>query len=174
MYAWACSATPWRPRTCGGASAVGHVVRANTGYPRRVSCKRCPAIPQGINDSVGPMKIRATLLSFAKVAVVATAASGCAGTPNKVMADTPVLPYQAPDIAEITGIEEDEDADEAESEAPEATPAPTPAPAAAPAPATTQAPAAKPAPATAAPAKAPAKHTAAKASAAAPAPVDKK
>jgi hypothetical protein len=103
------------------------------------------------------MKIRATLLSFAKVAVVVTAAGACAHPQNKIMADTPVLPYQAPDIAEITGIEEpDEDAEEQEPapapapEAHKAEPAPAPAPAK---PATPAAPA-KP------PAKAPAKPAA--------------
>src|SRR5687767_2713850 len=85
------------------------------------------------------MKIRATLLCFAKVAVVATTAVACASPRNKVMADVSVLPYQAPDISEITGIEEpDEDEESTEAPAPApapaaAAPAPAPAPAAAPA-----------------------------------------
>jgi hypothetical protein len=67
------------------------------------------------------MKIRATLLLCAKVGVIA-AMAGCGHTGNKIMADTQVLPYQAPDISEITGIEEpDSDSDEA-------TEAPAPAP----------------------------------------------
>jgi hypothetical protein len=94
------------------------------------------------------MKIRAILLSFA-LAAMTTAAAGCGASPNKVMADTPALPYEAPDIAEITGMEEDEDDDES-------TDAPSPAPAPAPSPA-----AATPAPAPAG--KAPAKQPAAKA-----------
>lgn len=92
------------------------------------------------------MKIRATLFSFATVAVVTTAAA-CGSSQNKVMADTPVLPYQSPDISEITGIDEDEDdVDDTEpDEAPSAAPAPAPAPAAAPAPAPAKAAPAKPA-----------------------------
>jgi hypothetical protein len=118
------------------------------------------------------MKIRATLLSFAKVAALTTAVGACAAPQNKVMADTPVLPYEAPtsdDIAEITGIEEpDEDVSEDE---PDAAPAPeekAPAPAPAPAAAPTKTPAAP----TKAPAKAPAK-AAAPAKAPAPAPEKK-
>jgi 2-oxoglutarate dehydrogenase E2 component (dihydrolipoamide succinyltransferase) len=100
------------------------------------------------------MKIRATLLSFAKVAAVITVGGACASTPNKVLADTPVLPYQAPDIAEITGIEEDDEDTVDEEEAPASEPEAAPAPAPAPAPAA--APAKAPAPAKAAPAKTPA------------------
>lgn len=117
------------------------------------------------------MKIRATLLSIAKLAAFTAAAGACAHPQNKVLTDTPVLPYQAPDIAEITGIEEpDTDTEEAEQPAPEHHEAPAPAPApekkeapppatpakAPPAPAKTPAPAKQPAPAkTPAPAKAP-------------------
>ena len=70
------------------------------------------------------MKIRATLLICAKVGVLAVAATGCGSRPNKIMADTPVLPYQAPDISEITGIEEPDESDATEGEAP--APAPEP------------------------------------------------
>ena len=84
------------------------------------------------------MTIRATFFAFVLDA--------CGHSQNKVMTDTPPLPYQAPDIAEITGIEEDEEPTEPE-EAP--APAPTPTPAAAPAPA----PAPAAAPATKTPAK---------------------
>ena len=69
------------------------------------------------------MKIRATLLLCAKVGVIAVAAAGCGSRPNKIMADTPVLPYQAPDVSEITGIEEPDES-ETEGEAP--APAPEP------------------------------------------------
>jgi hypothetical protein len=70
------------------------------------------------------MKIRAALMTFVKVGVVAFAGlSGCASRPNKVLADTPVLPYQAPDISEITGIEEP---DESDTDVDEGTTAPTP------------------------------------------------
>ena len=59
----------------------------------------------------------------AKVGVIAVAAAGCGSRPNKIMADTPVLPYQAPDISEITGIEEPDESEEAtEPEAPAAEP----------------------------------------------------
>ena len=75
---------------------------------------------------------------------------GCGGSQNKVMADTPVLPYQAPDISEITGIEEPDESE------PEAAPPAHPAAEAHPtAPAKT--PAAAPTPP--APAKAPAAAT---------------
>jgi pyruvate dehydrogenase E2 component (dihydrolipoamide acetyltransferase) len=95
------------------------------------------------------MTIRATL--FVIVTGFATACGGA--KQNKIMADTPALPYQAPDIAEITGIEED---DEDEATAQEAEPA---APAPAPAPAPAASPAAAPAPAPKAPAKSPAPAT---------------
>jgi hypothetical protein len=69
------------------------------------------AIPQGKSVSVESMKIRAALMTFVKVGVVTTGLTACGSRPNKVMADTPVLPYQAPDISEITGIEEPDEAD---------------------------------------------------------------
>ena len=106
-----------------------------------------------IDGSVGSMTIRATL--FALVAGLCAGTTGCGHTPNKVMADTTVLPYQQPDIAEITGIEEDEEPADEPEEAPEAAPAPAPTPAAAPAP--TPAPAPAPAPAPKQPTKTPAK-----------------
>jgi hypothetical protein len=118
------------------------------------------------SGSVGPMTIRVTLFAFV-MGLLAT--TGCARKQNKVMADTPVLPYQQPDIAEITGIEEDEDA--SSDEAPEPAPAPAPTPAAAPAPA--PAPAAAPAAPTPGPKTAPVKAPA-KAPAPAPAPAPKK
>ena len=58
------------------------------------------------------MKIRALFLTVALGA--------CGGHHGKLVADSPVTPYEKPDISEITGIDEDE------------TPAETPAPAAAP------------------------------------------
>jgi len=94
------------------------------------------------------MTIRATM--FALVVGLCAGSGACGSTQNKVLADTPVLPYQAPDIAEITGIEEDEEpADEAEE-------APAPAPAPAPTPTAAATPAASPVPAQT-PAKTPAK-----------------
>jgi len=53
------------------------------------------------------------LLAVTSIAAVAACGGGGAG---KIMADTPALPYQAPDIDEITGIDPDEE--------PEAEPAP--------------------------------------------------
>ena len=51
------------------------------------------------------------------MAVIGTT-GGCATTMGKIMADTPILPYEAPDIDELTGIETP-DPDEA-TEAPAA------------------------------------------------------
>jgi hypothetical protein len=58
------------------------------------------------------------------------AALGC-GHSGKMVVDTPIKPYQAPDISEITGIDEDDNADQGSAAAP--APAPAPASAAAPA-----------------------------------------
>jgi hypothetical protein len=52
------------------------------------------------------MKIRATFLGFVKIGTAVVLAS-CGGSRGHVVVDTPVLPYQAPDISEITGIDED-------------------------------------------------------------------
>jgi hypothetical protein len=60
------------------------------------------------------------------LALLILSLAACGGTTaGKIMADTPVLPYQAPDISEITGIEEPDEADA------EQKPAPAPAPPAA-------------------------------------------
>jgi hypothetical protein len=56
------------------------------------------------------MKIRATFLGFVKIGTAIVLAS-CGGSRGHVVVDTPVLPYQAPDISEITGIDEDTDSD---------------------------------------------------------------
>lgn len=58
------------------------------------------------------MKIRAYSLAFVKLAAataVTGGLAGCAGTRGKVVVDSPALPYQAPDISEITGIDDDSD-----------------------------------------------------------------
>jgi len=60
------------------------------------------------------MKIRATFLGFVKISTAIVLAS-CGGSRGKVVVDSPVLPYQAPDISEITGI--DEDAGDSDAEA---------------------------------------------------------
>ena len=57
------------------------------------------------------MRIRSSILVAAKllaVTSIATATACGGGGPGKIMADTPVLPYQAPDIDEITGIDTDD------------------------------------------------------------------
>lgn len=60
-------------------------------------------------------------MTVVKVGVVTFAGFGCGGTrPNKILADTPVLPYQAPDISEITGIEEPDESDVEEGTTPPA------------------------------------------------------
>lgn len=71
-------------------------------------------------------------------------AGGCTGAGGKIMADTTVptkenpnaqlVPYQPPDISEITGIPEDEEDKGAGDTAAPATPEPAPAPAATPTP----------------------------------------
>ena len=55
-----------------------------------------------------PMKLRAILLTVVKVSAtgVALGATACGGSPGKMVVDVSTLPYQAPDISEITGIEE--------------------------------------------------------------------
>ena len=73
------------------------------------------------------MQLRALTLFLA----AGLAASGCGGAgPGKIMADTKaptkedpnavLVPYQPPDISELTGIEEDEDAAEPKAAAPAA------------------------------------------------------
>lgn len=56
------------------------------------------------------MKIRATFLGFVKISTAIVLAS-CGGSRGKVVVDTPVLPYQAPDIDEITGADDDDAGD---------------------------------------------------------------
>jgi len=72
------------------------------------------------------MRIRASILTFTKIAVLAAATTGvgCGGSGGKIMADTPALPYQAPDVDEISGTEP---ADEADGEAAGSGSAQTPA-----------------------------------------------
>ncbi len=56
---------------------------------------------------------------------------GACGHRGKMVVDTPIKPYQAPDISEITGIDEDESSEPTSGSAaqPAAAPAPAPAPA---------------------------------------------
>jgi hypothetical protein len=55
------------------------------------------------------MKVGATIVTAVKLASLTGAGvlAGC-GAHGKLRVDSPVLPYQAPDISEITGIDEDE------------------------------------------------------------------
>ncbi len=67
------------------------------------------------------MQLRALLVML----VMAVTVVGCGGGPAKGLAvDTPILPYQAPDVAEISGVEEDEEDEEEETTDTEPTPAP--------------------------------------------------
>ncbi|MEO8840060.1 MAG: hypothetical protein ABI591_03175 [Kofleriaceae bacterium] len=65
------------------------------------------------------MKIRALFLTVALGA--------CGGHHGKLVADSPVTPYEKPDISEITGIDEDEAPAETPAPALEKAPAPAPA-----------------------------------------------
>jgi hypothetical protein len=65
------------------------------------------------------MKLRVILLSVVL---------GACAHQGRIRVDTPIAPYQKPDISEITGIDEDEEAEKAATPAPAPAPAPTPAP----------------------------------------------
>jgi len=68
------------------------------------------------------MRIRASILTTGLLLALSTV-SACSHAGGKLMVDAPrMLPYQAPDIDEITGIDSSE-----EAEAPEAPAAPAPA-----------------------------------------------
>jgi len=78
------------------------------------------------------MLLRASLLALAVTSLASIA--GCGHLPpayaNKLVVDTPALPYTAPDIDEITGIDSDaEEAPKPEAPAKGTAPAPAPAPA---------------------------------------------
>ena len=70
------------------------------------------------------MRIRSSILVVGKLLAVSALAAAAAcggGGAGKIMADTPALPYQAPDIDEITGIDsEDEDTETETAPAPAA------------------------------------------------------
>jgi hypothetical protein len=58
-----------------------------------------------------PMRIRSSIVvvaKFAAISAIAGAAACGGGGAGKIMADTTILPYQAPDIDELTGIDPDE------------------------------------------------------------------
>ena len=72
--------------------------------------------------SVGPMKTRATILMLLLV-------GACGGHHGTLRVDSPVTPYEKPDISEITGIDEDDTSTTDEGEKPAAAAPATPAPA---------------------------------------------
>ncbi len=54
------------------------------------------------------MKLRAACITVVKVATIAIATGACGpGAGGKLTVDTPAMPYQAPDIDDITGIDSD-------------------------------------------------------------------
>jgi hypothetical protein len=70
------------------------------------------------------MKTRATILML----LLAMFGGACGGHHGTLRVDSPVTPYEKPDISEITGIDEDDASSSDEGEKP-AAPAPAPAPA---------------------------------------------
>ncbi len=102
------------------------------------------------------MLLRASLL----LALALGTLIGCgAKKGGKLMVDTPVLPYKAPDIEELSGVSDEPDPEPADESKPEAATPPPPQPVAA-----TPAPAAQPTaskPPVSTPAKTPAKPPAA-------------
>ena len=55
------------------------------------------------------MKLRAMIVTVVKLSTLAGAGTLAAcGAHGQLRVDTPVLPYQAPDISDITGIDEDD------------------------------------------------------------------
>jgi hypothetical protein len=68
------------------------------------------------------MKTRSTILML-------LLAGACGGHHGTLRVDSPVTPYEKPDISEITGIDEDDASTTDEGEKPAAAPAPAPAPA---------------------------------------------
>ena len=64
------------------------------------------------------------LLKVAALLLLVSAGIGCkTGQPGRIMADTPALPYQAPDVEELSGTEAD-DADPDDAEDPAQNPQP--------------------------------------------------
>jgi hypothetical protein len=57
------------------------------------------------------MRTSAIVLSLLRVALVGGGLSACGGAQGKLSVDTPLLPYQKPDISEITHIDDDDASD---------------------------------------------------------------
>ena len=55
------------------------------------------------------MKMGLGVLSVARLFVVGGGLTAC-GHAGKMVVDTPIAPYKQPDIGDITGIDEDDDA----------------------------------------------------------------
>ena len=53
--------------------------------------------------------VRLTLLSLVRLVAFGGGLAAC-GHAGKMVVDTPIAPYKAPDISDITGIDEDDDA----------------------------------------------------------------
>jgi hypothetical protein len=63
-----------------------------------------------LGDSVDEMTtVRLTLLSLVRMIAFGGGLAAC-GHSGKMVVDTPIMPYKAPDISDITGIDEDDDA----------------------------------------------------------------
>ena len=60
--------------------------------------------------------------------IVLSVALGACAHQGRIRVDTPILAYQKPDISEITGIDEDEEAAALQGSAAAPAPAPAPAP----------------------------------------------
>jgi hypothetical protein len=69
------------------------------------------------------MKTRATILMLLMFG------GACGGHHGTLRVDSPVTPYEKPDISEITGIDEDDASSSDEGEKPATAPTPAPAPA---------------------------------------------
>lgn len=62
------------------------------------------------------------------IVVLLAAGSGCGSAQkNKVVTDTEILPYVAPDVEEIAGTDMEDDVEPEETETPAPAPAPAPA-----------------------------------------------
>lgn len=96
-------------------------VGADVVVKAQVSAAACSQVFGAGVLACGSMRIRASILTTARAAgvlIAITAGVACSHPSGKLMVDSPkMLPYQAPDIDEITGI----DPDEAEEDAAAAT-----------------------------------------------------
>jgi hypothetical protein len=71
------------------------------------------------------MKLGPALVCVARLLALGgglTATTGGCGHTGKMVVDTPIAPYKAPDISDITGIDDDDDAGSGSAAAGSATP----------------------------------------------------